>query len=108
MLVLMIIAAVFFYFALGALFIHWAYSKSGKVYPGKVIALHRKQNSPRTHPNGYHGFYYCPVVEYKFSDIEKVIFIGGGNAEIKHTIGQKVDVLVLNGCRENVILRDNT
>lgn len=104
----MIIAAVFFYFALGALFIHWAYSKSGKVYPGKVIALHRKQNSPRTHPNGYHGFYYCPVVEYKFSDKEKVIFIGGGNAEIKHTIGQKVDVLVLNGCRENVILRDNT
>ncbi len=108
MLVLIIIAAVFFYFALGALFIHRAYRKFGKVYPGKVIALHRKQNSVQIHRNSYRGFYYCPVVEYTFSDKEKVIFIGGGNAEIKHTIGQKVDVLVLNGRKENVILRDKT
>lgn len=108
MLVLIIIAAVFFYFALGALFIHRAYSKFGKVYPGKIIALHRKQNSVQTHLDGYRGFYYCPVVEYTFSDKEKIIFIGGGNAEIKHTIGQKVDVLVLNGRKENVILKDKT
>nr|BDT30195.1 DUF3592 domain-containing protein [Bacteriovorax sp. HI3] len=108
MLVLIIVAAVFFYFALGALFIHRAYSKFGKVYPGKVIGLHRKQNSVQAHQDNFPGFYYCPVIEYTFSTKEKVIFIGGGNAEIEHTIGQKVDVLVLNGRKENVILRDKT
>lgn len=108
MLILVFISTLFFCFGLAALFIYVKYHSRGKVFSGKILAIYRHQNPPNPANDNYTGTYYSPVIEYYFNQKERVIFIGEGDAEIKFSIGKPIKVLVVDGVKENVVIRNNT
>lgn len=99
------IGSIFVLFSLVVLFKHGFYQRFGRKSMGRVVAIERYQNQSRHKGRTRTTIYYRPIVEFDYNGDTHLIS-GSGEATIRYSIAEKVELLTLSYGPEFCLMAD--